>query len=57
MTEPTDDPRAGVGFFRGLMAVVRGLAHGVGLVISAFGKVLAVVTRRSTRRDHHDRPA
>jgi len=52
MTEPGDDPRAGVGFLRGLMAVVRGLAHAIGLVIGAFGKVLAVVTRRSTRRDH-----
>jgi hypothetical protein len=49
MTHPSDEQRSGVGFFRGLMAVVRGLTHAVGLVISALGSVLAFVTRRSKR--------
>jgi hypothetical protein len=47
MTQTSDERPSGVGFFRGLTAVVRGLAHGVGLVISALGRVLAFVTRRS----------
>jgi hypothetical protein len=54
MTKPNDEQRSGVGFFRGLMAVARGLAHAVGMVISALGTGLAFVTRRSKR--HPENP-
>jgi len=42
-----DETKPGVGFFRGLLAVLRGIAHAVGKVTSVFGRVLAAVTRRS----------
>lgn len=44
-----DERREGVGFFRGLMAVVRGIAHAMAMVISVLGRGLAVVTRRTKR--------
>ncbi len=44
-----DERREGVGFFRGLMAVVRGIAHGFAMLLSLLGRGLAVVTRRSRR--------
>lgn len=44
-----DEQRSGVGFFRGLLAVLRGAAHAIGTVVSLFGRGLAVVTRRSRR--------
>jgi hypothetical protein len=42
-----DEQRSGVGFFRGLLAVLRGSAHAVGKLVSVFGRVLARMTRRS----------
>jgi hypothetical protein len=54
MTQTSDERPSGVGFFRGLTAVVRGFAHGVGLLIGALGSVLAFVTRRSKRRPKSD---
>jgi hypothetical protein len=45
-----DEQRSGVGFFRGLLAVLRGSAHAVGMLLSLFGRGLAVVTRRSRRK-------
>ena len=42
-----DDKKSGVGFFRGLLAVLRGTAHVVGTLLSLFGRGLAAVTRRS----------
>jgi hypothetical protein len=54
MAPTSDEERDGVGFFRGLTAVVRGLAHGVGLVISLLGRGLARLTRRS--KGHHATP-
>jgi hypothetical protein len=48
-TTNSDEPRRGVGFFRGLVAVVRGTAHAVGTLIGLFGRGLAAVTRRSRR--------
>jgi hypothetical protein len=42
-----DEQRSGVGFFRGLLAVVRGTAHAVGKLLSLFGRGLSAVTRRS----------
>lgn len=42
-----DEQKSGVGFFRGLLAVLRGLTHAFGKVISVFGRGLAAVTRRS----------
>ena len=44
-----DERREGVGFFRGLMAVVRGTAHAIATVIGLIGRGLAIVTRRSKR--------
>jgi hypothetical protein len=44
-----DEQRSGVGFFRGLTAVVRGTVHALGLLLGLFGRGLAVVTRRSRR--------
>ncbi len=42
-----DEKKSGVGFFRGLLAVLRGTAHVVGTLLSLFGRGLAAVTRRS----------
>jgi hypothetical protein len=42
-----DEQQSGVGFFRGLLAVLRGIAHAVGTLLSLFGRGLAAVTRRS----------
>jgi hypothetical protein len=53
MAHTGGDQRDGVGFFRGLTAVTRGVAHAAGLVISVIGRVLALVTRRS--KGHHSR--
>jgi hypothetical protein len=50
-----DDQRSGVGFFRGLLAVLRGAAHAVGVLLGLFGRGLAAVTRRS-RHDADDGP-
>ena len=44
-----DEKQSGVGFFRGLLAVLRGTAHAVGVLLSMFGRGLAAVTRRSRR--------
>ena len=51
-----DERREGVGFFRGLMAVVRGVAHGFAMLLSLLGRALAVVTRRSKRHTGGDTP-
>ncbi len=45
----TGERRSGVGFFRGLLAVLRGVVHSIGTVIGWFGRALAAVTRRSKR--------
>jgi hypothetical protein len=50
------EQRQGVGFFRGLLAVVRGLAHGAGTVLGLLGRALAAVTRRSRRTTRDDEP-
>jgi len=42
-----DEQRSGVGFFRGLLAVLRGIIHGAGTLLGLFGRGLAAVTRRS----------
>jgi hypothetical protein len=42
-------PRRSVGFFRGLVAVVRGTAHAVGTLTGLLGRGLAAVTRRPRR--------
>lgn len=42
-----DGDQRRVGFFRGLLAVVRGMAHAAGMLLSLFGRGLAAVTRRS----------
>ena len=42
-----DEQRSGVGFFRGLLAVLRGTVHAAGKLLSLFGRGLAAVTRRS----------
>ena len=47
----SDEQRSGVGFFRGLLAVLRGTVHAVGTLLSLFGRGLARVTRRSRQRD------
>ncbi|MEP7114356.1 MAG: hypothetical protein ABI862_13910 [Ilumatobacteraceae bacterium] len=45
-----DEQQSGVGFFRGMLAVLRGIAHTVGTLLGVFGRVLAAVTRRSRRK-------
>jgi hypothetical protein len=45
----SDEPRRGVGFFRGLVAVVRGTVHAVGTLTGLLGRGLAAITRRSRR--------
>lgn len=45
-----DEQRSGVGFFRGLLAVLRGAVEAVGTLPSLFGRGLAAVTRRSRRK-------
>jgi hypothetical protein len=42
-----DEQRSGVGFFRGLLAVLRGTAHAIGKLLGLFGRGLAAITRRS----------
>jgi hypothetical protein len=42
-----DEQQSGVGFFRGLLAVLRGTVHAVGVLLSLFGRGLAAITRRS----------
>jgi hypothetical protein len=42
-----DEQQSGVGFFRGLLAVLRGTVHAVGVLLSMFGRGLAAITRRS----------
>ena len=44
-----DEQRSGVGFFRGLLAVLRGAAHAIGTLVSLLGRGLAAITRRSRR--------
>lgn len=43
----SDEQQSGVGFVRGLLAVLRGTAHALGTLLSLFGRGLAAVTRRS----------
>jgi hypothetical protein len=45
-----DEQQSGVGFFRGLLAVLRGTAHALGTALSLIGRGLAAVTRRSRRK-------
>ena len=45
-----DEKRSGVGFFRGLLAVLRGTAHAIGKLLGLFGRGVAAVTRRSQRK-------
>ncbi|MEO8266076.1 MAG: hypothetical protein ABI706_11285 [Ilumatobacteraceae bacterium] len=51
MTMNNEQP--GVGFFRGLLAVLRGIAHAAGTALGLLGRGLAAITRRSprTKRD------
>jgi hypothetical protein len=49
-----DEPRSGVGFFRGLLAVVRGFTHAFGKVLGVFARGLAAITRRSPRKSGDD---
>jgi len=42
-----DEQRSGVGFFRGLLAVLRGTVHAIGTLLGLFGRGLAALTRRS----------
>jgi hypothetical protein len=44
------EQRSGVGFFRGLLAVVRGGTHAFGKFLSVFGRSLAAATSRSDRK-------
>jgi hypothetical protein len=46
----SDEQHSGVGFFRGLLAVLRGTAHAVGKLLGLLGRGLAVVTRRSRHK-------
>ena len=43
----TDERPDGVGFFRGLLAVVRGFVHAVGTVVGWLGRAVSALTRRS----------
>jgi hypothetical protein len=45
-----DEQQSGVGFFRGLLAVLRGTAHAFGRLLSLIGRGLAAVTRRSRHK-------
>lgn len=45
-----DEQQSGVGFFRGLLAVLRGTAHALGTLLSLLGRGVAVVTRRSRHK-------
>jgi hypothetical protein len=45
-----DEKKSGVGFVRGLLAVLRGAAHAVGTLLGLFGRGLAVITRRSRHK-------
>lgn len=45
-----DEKQSGVGFVRGLLAVLRGFAHAVGKLLGLFGRGLAAVTRRSQHK-------
>lgn len=51
-----DERREGVGFFRGLIAVVRGIAHGLATILSLLGRGLSRITRRSQRHTGDDAP-
>jgi hypothetical protein len=53
-TRMNDEQRSSVGFFRGLLAVLRGTAHAVGRVLGLLGRGLAAITRRSRRRTTGD---
>jgi hypothetical protein len=53
----SDEQRSGVGFFRGLLAVLRGVAHAAGTVIGLLGRGIAALTRRSRpKADGGDEP-
>lgn len=45
----SDEPQPRVGFFRGLLAVLRGVAHAAGTLLGLFGRALAAITSRSRR--------
>jgi hypothetical protein len=45
-----DEQQPRVGFFRGLLAVLRGITHAIGTLLSLLGRGLAAVTRRSRRK-------
>ncbi|MEO5724646.1 MAG: hypothetical protein ABIQ39_03255 [Ilumatobacteraceae bacterium] len=45
-----DEQQSGVGFFRGLLAVMRGITHAAGKLIALFGRGVAAVTRRSRHK-------
>ncbi len=45
-----DEKHSGVGFFRGMLAVLRGMAHAFGTLLGLFGRGMAAVTRRSRRK-------
>jgi hypothetical protein len=42
--------KSGVGFFRGLLAVARGVTHAFGRFLNLFGRGLAAATARSNRK-------
>lgn len=46
----SDEKRPGVGFFRGLLAVLRATVHAVSTLLGLFGRAVALVTRRSRRK-------
>jgi hypothetical protein len=45
-----DEQQSGVGFFRGLLAVLRGTAHALGTLLNLLGRGLSAVTRRSRHK-------
>ena len=45
-----DEKRSGVGFFRGLLAVLRGTVHAIATVLGLFTRALAAATRRSRHK-------
>jgi hypothetical protein len=49
-----DEQKSGVGFFRGLLAVLRGTARAVGTLLSLIGRGLSAVTRRSRRKSSNE---
>jgi len=45
-----EEQQSGVGFVRGLLAVLRGTVHALGTLLSLIGRGLAAITRRSRHK-------